>query len=69
MSGFARSIDGVEKVLGALPNFAKDFNRARLLLKGELQKLKIEVHQSVSLLNDLVAALTPPPPTSVGATE
>jgi len=46
----------LEKTITGIPNFAKDFNRARLSLKTEVRKLSDELARSLELMAKLLAA-------------
>lgn len=53
ISNTAEIINSLEKTLAGLPNFASDFNSARLLFKNELNSMKKEFRHSADLLDEI----------------
>jgi hypothetical protein len=53
LEGFLASISGAERSMDSIPNLAKEFSSARLVLKREFANLKGELNTSLMLLRDL----------------
>lgn len=57
---FIGSISGAERSMDSVPNLAKEFGSARLLLKREFGNLRAELNTSIMLLRDLRAIISTP---------